>query len=294
MEGGLVWLWLALFSSLISAQNTEMNRKAGQEGFRLNLWRMGISSCFWLPLALLQPWPSITEHAMYYFAAVGSGVGLIIGFTIQTELSLHHNSRVAVLHMPLKALLVFLIWALFNPEARVHYFENIERTLGILACLTIMAGALFAFRRNDVSWYSFKAVLPIVGIYGAFDIFTKLTMPPGNFQANLIVFLFVMTFSSVVASLLYLPWRPRPELPLMHPKLMRAGGWAAVGGTINQTCFFGALLLGPSPAYVSMVALLTPVWLLAYHRIAGIKDDASPVAGMFVVVAAMILMWLVA
>jgi hypothetical protein len=289
-----LWLWLALASSIISAQNVEMNRRAKQEGFRLNLWRMGLSALFWLPLALLQPWPDLAVHWEFYLAAVLSGMALIVGFTIQNDLALQHNGRVAVLHMPLKAVAVFLLWALCMPEARAHYFENWAMTLGVMVCLIIMGGALFAFRKNDVSWASLKAVLPIVGLYAAADIYTRLTMPTADLQSTLIVFLFVMTASSVAASVLYLPWRPKPELSLTHPKLVRAAGWAAVGGTLNQVCFFSALMLGPSPAYVSMVALLTPVWLLAYHRVKGIKDDASPVAGTALVLAAVVLMYLVA
>ncbi|MCA3243772.1 MAG: hypothetical protein INF43_00510 [Alphaproteobacteria bacterium] len=289
-----LWLWLALASSLISAQNVEMNRRAKQEGFRLNLWRMGLSAMFWLPLALLQPWPSLAEFWPFYLAAAASGMALIVGFTIQNDLALQHNGRVAVLHMPLKAVVVFLLWALCMPEARAHYFENWATTLGVMLCLGVMAGALFAFRKNDISWASLQAVLPIVGLYAAADIFTRLTMPTADLQSTLIVFLFVMTSSSVVASLLYLPWRPRPELSLTHPKLVQAAGWAAVGGTLNQVCFFAALILGPSPAYVSMVALLTPVWLLFYHRIKGIPDNASPLAGTALVLAAVVLMYLVA
>ncbi len=289
-----LWLWLALAHSVIGAQNVEMNRRAKQEGFRLNLWRMGLSSLFWLPLALLQPWPDFADYATFYLAAVFSGVGLIVGFTIQNDLALRHNGRVAVLHMPLKAVLVFILWALCIPTAREHYFENWLITLGVILCLGVMALGLFSFRRNDVSWYSLKAVLPIVGLYAAADLFTRLTMPTETLQSSLIVFLFVMTASSALASILCLPWRPQPNLPLSHPKLVRAAGWAAVGGTLNQVCFFAALVLGPSPAYVSMVALLTPVWLLIYHRVKGIPDEASPVAGTAVVLAAMVLMYLVA
>lgn len=291
-----MWLWLALASSVISAQNTEMNRKAGQEGFRLNLWRMGLASCFWLPLALLHDsWPRFTDDFLFYFAAAGSGVGLIIGFTITNDLARKHNSRVAVLHMPLKALLVFILWATFMPEARAGYFSNPEKAIGILLCLGVIGAALMNFRRNDASWSTFIAVLPIVGIYGAFDIFSRLGMPAdGDFLAHLIIFMCVMSVSSFVASLLYLPWRPKPELPLFHRKLVHAAGWASIGGILNQTCFFAALLLGPSPAYVSMIVLLTPVWLLVYHRLAHIKDDASPYAGTVVVIAAMVLMYLVA
>jgi hypothetical protein len=167
--------------------------------------------------------------------------------------------------------------------------------LGILACLLVIGMALMNFRRNDASWETFIAVLPIVGIYGAFDIFSRLGMPQNvDFLSHFVVFMCILSLSSFLASVCFLPWRPKPELPLMHPKLVRAAGWAAIGGVTNQTCFFAALLLGPSPAYVSMIVLLTPVWLLVYHRIAKIKDDANPYAGTIIVLAAMVLMYLVA
>ncbi len=286
-----VWLILALLSSLLSAQNVEMNRRARQEGFRLNLWRMALSAVFWLPLALMQNWP---DDTLFYVAAIFSGVAMIIGFTIQNDLAVRHNGRVAILHMPLKAVFVFVLWGILDAEARHHYFSNLDIVLGIVVCLTVMVVALFSFRRHDVSWRSLTAVMPIVGLYGAGDILSRLAIPAADLQSHLIVFLFVMTATSALVSLLYLPWRPRPELPLAHPHLLRAAGWAAFGGTLNQVCFFGALVLGPSPAYVSMVALLAPVWLLFYHRMAHIKDDASPVAGTLVVLAAIVLMWLVA
>jgi drug/metabolite transporter (DMT)-like permease len=102
--------------------------------------------------------------------------------------------------------------------------------------------------------------------------------------------MFVMSASSSIGSMLLLRWRPQPELPLMSKALLKYGGWAAFGSTLGQTCYFIALMLAPNPAYVSMVALLAPVWLLIYHRVAGIKDDASPVAGTVLVLSAFLLM----
>lgn len=111
------WLWLvlALVSSCLTAQNVEMNRKARQEGFRLNFWRMAIATAFWLPLSLLEQWPL---EWTFYGAAMFGGVAMIIGFTIQNELANKHNGRVAILHGPLKAVFVFILWALVDPVAR--------------------------------------------------------------------------------------------------------------------------------------------------------------------------------
>jgi hypothetical protein len=287
------WLWLvlAVASSLLSAQNVETNRRAKQEGFRLNFWRMSIAALFWLPLTLLEKWP--TDLA-FYAAGIFGGMAIILGFTIQNDLANRHNGRVAIIHMPLKAVLVFALWAMFDPIAREHVFHNPLITVGVVAALATMVFALAEFRKNDVSWSSFRAVLPIVVVYAFGDIFARLTITPDQLHARLVIFLFLVAASSAIGSLLMWPWRPKPELPLYTPKLMKDAVRAAMGSTANQVCFFMALVLGPSPAYVSMVALMAPVWLLGYHRWAGIKDDANPLAGTIVVAAAILLMFIVA
>ena len=291
MASSWLWLLLAIASSLLSAQNVEANRRAKQEGFRLNFWRMTMAAAFWLPLSLLEVWP---KDWLFYGAGMFGGVAMIIGFTIQNDLATKHNGRVAILHMPLKAVLVFALWACLDPLARAHLFEKPLVTLGVMACLGVMVAALAEFRKNDVSLTSFKAVLPVVAVYGMGDILARLAITPDVLHERLVVFLFVVAATSSVVSLLVWPWRPKPELPLFNKKLMQASLRAAMGSAANQVCFFMALILGPSPAYVSMVALLAPVWLLIYHRWAGIKDDANPIAGTLVVIAAIVLMVLVA
>lgn len=288
------WLWLplAVAQSLISAQNVELNRRFKQEGFRLNLWRTLFSGLFWLPIALLFGiWP---EDGMFYAAAMFSGVGMIIGFTIQSDLAAKHNGRVAILHQPLKAVGVFLVWAIFDSTARAHLFEKPLITLGVLGCLGIMVASMASFRNNDASWSAFKAVLPIIVVYGAGDILARMALPAGQLASRLVVFLAVMSLTSAFVSIILLPWRPKPNLPLLTTDLFRCSLWIALATTISQICFYVALSLGPNPAYVSMVGLLAPVWLLVYHRAMHIPDDASPFAGTVMVIAAIILMMIVA
>lgn len=287
------WLWLvlALASSLLAAQNVEVNRRARQEGFRLNFWRASMTALFWLPLTLLYHWPT---DWTFYAAAVFGGVSMIVGFTIQNDLANKHNGRVAILYVPLKAVFVFILWACIDPAARHHIFDKPLVTLGVLACLAAMIGALAEFRKNDVSWSSFRAVMPIVLLYGLSDILSRLSVAPDNLHERLILFLFVVTATSSLVSLMIYPFRPKPELPFYTKKLVTSAFRASLGQMGNQMCFFMALVLAPSPAYASMVIMLTPVWLMVYHRYAGIKDDASPVAGTVVVIAAVVLMFLVA
>lgn len=287
------WLWLvlALASSLLTAQNVEANRRAKQDGFRMNFWRMTMAAGFWFPLSMLEKWPT---DWLFYGAAMFGGVAMIIGFTIQNDLATKHNGRVAILHGPMKAVLVFLLWACVDQTAREHLLANPLVTLGVVGCLATMVLAMAQFRKNDVSWSSFRAVLPIVAVYGMGDILARLAIAPGLLQEQLVVFLFVVATTSAVVSMLIWPWRPNPQVPFLDKKLIQHSFRAALGSMANQVCFFIALVIGPSPAYVSMVCLLAPVWLLVYHRMAGIKDDANPIAGTLMVFAAIVLMVLVA
>jgi len=288
------WLWLplAVLSSFITAQNVEINRRARQDGYRLHLWRMGFASLVWLPLAVLLPeWP---RDGMFYAAAMFAGVGMLIGFTIQNDLANRHNGRVAILHMPMKAVLVFAAWAVIDPVARRHVMDNPLVTLGVLGCLAVMVASLAEFRKHDVSWHSLKAVMPIVVVYATGDILARSVMHGGPLVERMLVFLSVMTLTSCGVALLIWPWRTNRELPLLSRPLVRAGAHAALGSLVNQACFFSALVLAPSPAYASMIALLAPVWLLVYHRLARIPDNANPFAGTVMVAAAIVLMVLVA
>lgn len=286
------WLWLplALMSSLVAASNIEANRRAKQDGFRLNLWRTTLSSLMWLPLALFHHWP---HDGMFYAAAMFSGVSLIIGFTIQNNLAARHNGRVALLYMPLKAVGVFLIWTAIDGQARAHLFERPWVAAGVLLCLGAIVAALAEFRKHDVSWSSLKAVLPVIVVYGAGDILARLNMAPGELVDRLVVFLAVMNMTSAMVSSLIWPWRPKRQLPLFTKPLLLHGLRSGMAGNVNQVCFFISLVVAPNPAYPSMILLLTPVWLLVYHRLAKVPDDASPVAGTLMVVAAIVLMVLV-
>lgn len=286
-----VWLPLALLASLIAAQNVEMNRRARQEGFRLNLWRTGIAAIFWLCVSPFFTWP---QDGLFYAAAMFGGVAMIIGFTIQNDLANKHNGRVAILYMPIKAVGVFVVWAMISPTAREHIFDKPLVAVGVIACLATMVAAMAEFRKNDVSWRSLRAIMPIVAVYGAGDILTRLVINPAELMQTLPAFFCVSTVTSTLVSLMLWPWRPKREISSFNRKLAKDGAKASVCSTVNQMLFVISLVMAPSPAYASMILLLTPVWLLVYHRVVRIPDDANPIAGTVIVIAAVALMLLVA
>jgi hypothetical protein len=283
----MLWLLGALGSSIMTSANAELNRRHQQEGFRLNFWRTLMAAILWFPLAIVKPWP---HEVGFYAAAVFGGLGMIVGNVIQNHLSANHNGRVAILWMPGKALLVFVLWAIIDSTARDDLMQNPLNVLAILGCFGIMVMALNSMRSSDASWKVVKMVMPVAVLYGFSDIFSRLVITPDQLATRLEVYFSVATMVSVGFSLLLFPFRPQRDHPWYTPALLRAGALAAVQSTINQTCFFIALITGPNPSYVSMIIMLAPLWLVLYHRIRGIPDHSNPMAGLIMALAALMLM----
>ncbi|MFZ2587936.1 MAG: hypothetical protein WAZ18_07465 [Alphaproteobacteria bacterium] len=284
ISGTIVWVLAALGNSVLSAANAEINRKFQQEPFRLNMVRTGLAALCWFPLALIQQWPTGQE---FYVAALFSGLVITYGNIVLNGLSAKLNGRVAVLHIPMKAIAIFAVWPLIDHNAWLHLTQEQpwQMATGILF-FAIMVAAINTMRQNDASWSAMKALGPVIVFYTAADIVARLQLVGGHdFSDKLIVYIFISMVVSAVFSGMMLPWRPHPERPILNPKLMQAAGWAAIITMFNHVCFFMGLTLAPNPAYVSMIALLAPLWLLIYHRLAGIPDNASPWAGAILVLA---------
>lgn len=281
-----LWLLAAVGCSMTQAYAAEINRRFKQDGYRLNLMRTAIASVFWMPVALVNPWQ---HHWTFYAAAIFGGFAMAIGNTIQNNLAATHNGRVAIVYMPLKALLVFAIWVAIDAKSRAHITEDPLTIPLILGLFFIMVLALNAMRRNDTSWRALVAVLPVVVLYGASDIFARLSMSPVEMADKVVIFMFIVYVSATWSGLLYWPWRREPNKPFITEKLFHAAMEAAAASALSYICFLIALIKAPNPAYVSMICLLAPVWLLLYNKLRGYKDDANPYAGMVLVVAAILL-----
>lgn len=283
ITGSLVWILAALGNSVLAAANAEINRKFQQEPFRLNMVRSGLAALCWLPLVLIQKWPTGQD---FYVAAVFSGLVITYGNIVLNGLSAKLNGRVAVLHIPMKAIAIFAVWPLIDHQAWVHLTqEQPWQMVTGLVFFAIMVAAINAMRRNDASWSAIQALWPVILFYTAGDIVARLQLQGSDFNDKLVIYIFVSMLVSALFSACMLPWRPHPEKPILNPRLMQAAGWAAIITMFNHVCFFMGLALAPNPAYVSMIALLAPMWLLVYHRVAGIPDNASPWAGAILVLA---------
>lgn len=279
----MLWLATALAHSVVTAHNADINRRYRQDGYRLNTLRSLLASLLWLPFLLISPWP---DSPFFYAVAIFSGVSMSVTFTIGSNLAAKHNGRVAILHVPLAGVLVFLAWLIISAPARAHFVaEPGDAVVAVLAVI-IMVFSLAHMRRHDVSWQIFLHILPKVFLAATATILTRLALPADELYDRLPIFLFLSFFTCTACGALIYPWRPQADKPFFTRNLVKASSLSAIGGSINHMLFVIAVAYAPNPAYVNLIALLTPVWLMMYHKAKGIPDNANPFAGFILILGA--------
>ena len=73
--------------------------------------------------------------------------------------------------------------------------------------------------------------------------------------------------------------------------VFKASAYVAVAHTLSWIFFCLAVILTPNPAYVGVITGLAPLWFLIYYKIRKIDDDASPLGGLVIGAAAIVILF---
>lgn len=286
------WILFAVLGSLFQAAFVETNRIARVDARVLNFWHVAMVLVLFIPLIPYMAWP---EDRTFYAFALAVSMGMGISTQILFGLAKSHNGRVSSMYMPIEVLVVYGLWFAFYPPSMEIYQHDPMAKTAIFLSFCLFSASLLLIRRNDIGWNAFMAVLPVALFLGLRAIFAKIAMMDAG--ADIIGHTLSFTFIVYVGI-----------LPLAAALVMANGGFAraapippfksgflcaffALGSFI---CYTLGVTLASNPAYVIMVFMMVPVWLLLLHVISGVQDDASPWAGMLMIAAAAVLIWFTA
>lgn len=282
----MTWLVYAVLISFTAAAFSEANRIFKMDGFRLNFWRSLVAVVLVFPATLFVEWPMF---GWFYAAVLFNGIALIIASTLKFNAAAKHNGRVASLFMPVKVFFAFFLWLAISKQALADQMANPWQFAGIMGTFVLAAGALFLMRRNDVGWQAFLYVAPVGVLFAVTDVVVKLLSEGQDPLEMSVIYVFLSFLVAMVLSGLFLIVRHSPDKELLPPKMFRAAFIIGILGAVTFTLFLLGVIHAPNPAYVTAVAMLSPVWLMFYHKLRGIKDDASPFAGFLLVASAITL-----
>ena len=280
------WAFFAFALSFTMAFFSESNRHFKLDGFRLNFWRMCMALVILTPITFYIDWPA---PSLFYPVAVLAGVVMVISHALRFNMAAKHNGRVATLYMPVQAFLAFFLWVLTDSNSLAQYLEHPIQALVVLACLFAVTGAMFTIRQNDASWQAFLTVAPIGVMFAVMDVLAKTVLMDIDVMRSGVAYILVATSSAVVVSAAFLSMRRHRWRSMTPPGMFKAASVLSVTGLIGFFCFINAVSRAPNPGYVAAVVMLAPVWLMIYHKLTGVKDDASPLSGLIMIIAAIVL-----
>lgn len=283
----MIWVLFALAAGLTYCVQSEINKHYKTDGFELNTFRAGIATILFLPALPLMEWPRIPE---YYLVLLLEAAVSVVCMMAQYNLAAKKNGRIACLHQPIVILITFALWLALSPEQRQFFLDNPQNALYVGIGFTLFIFSLFAVRKNDAGWLALMAVIPIAVLYSVMAVISKIALEHGeNMLGISLNFVFLCNLLMLIMSLpLYLS-RQKGRL---HPPLstVKSSSGVAVFHSLSWLFYCLAVIGTPNPAYVGVITGLAPLWFLIYYKIRKHEDDASPMAGLVMGVAAIIVL----
>ncbi|MFZ2620741.1 MAG: hypothetical protein WAX89_07710 [Alphaproteobacteria bacterium] len=277
------WVASALCSAAAQGGLSELNRYYKVPGVLLNFWRCLFSFLLLLPVVLYVPWPN---SGWFYGVAIASGlVGMAVG--IFFDIASKYNGRAANLYKPLRIFVMFFLWLAIDTAYRHALFSHPWQLVAIVALLAIGALAVLAMSKNALGWDAFIMSIPVSLLFAVGDTAAKLVIDVQWLFQHIALYMFFSFGTTVVLEGLRLWHSPMAWAEWKNPQVLKVSSLAAALNTLAFGFGLGGYVLAPNPAYSSAITLVVPSFLMLYHRIIGVKDDASPMAGLVLVLAAL-------
>jgi hypothetical protein len=215
---------------------------------------------------------------IFYSQAIKSGAGMITRF---------EGLVVGV---------TFFLWLIIEPSVVASYFENPVRGAGILASL---AGSIyFALRMKgcSITVHALKEMGPALILSGIGVTCGKIAMDNSDFHSGVWYYAFIQSFLSL---LLYISVLHSPPLSRYFKISGRRYSserrilLGAIGLSIiwfmNVIFKYYAIAEVENPAYVTIIGLTSPFWVLLVYFLVGRSESANVKAGLGLVICAIML-----
>ena len=288
----MLWVVFSLFAGWAYCIQSEFNKHFKIDGFRLNTFRSLFAAILMIPLIPFMEWPEFKE---YYFVILLEGAISVVGMMVQYNLAARHNGRVSNLHQPIAIMLTFVFWLTWDSEQRNLMLDNPDKLIGISLAFIIFIASLQFVRKGEAGLQILMAVIPVAVLYSLMSVISKVAMSHGDTLLGIALnFVFLSNIAMFIISIpLFLSQQIKKKTIFqdMDINFFKASFIVSFAHTVSWVLAAIAIILTPNPAYPGFITGLAPVWFMIYYKLRGQKDSASPIAGLFLTFATLVLLY---
>jgi hypothetical protein len=286
----MIWVIYALFLSMFRAAFAETSRIFKVDSLHLFYVHSLVALVILTPLTFFMAWP---QDPRFYFAATLVSLILTAGTLQQLNLADQKIGRVSSVYMPVEAMAACLLWFAVGPQDMLDSYINDPILAGGLALAFLLCvGAILTIRESDISLRSLMVVAPVGCTFAVAAVVAKMVMPSDMVIPSALTFVFIHYVITTVTVGIYALLKGRITADIFSSKVLKAGSYAGIFAMLGYISFIAAIAYAPNPGFVSIVAMMVPVWLLAYHKTAAVKDNANWVSGLMMVLGIIILIYI--
>lgn len=282
----MLWILYAVAHSLFRAIFAEINRLYRVDAWQLTFVHAVCAVILLLPLVPLMAWPA---DASFYAAAGMVALIVSVGVVIQLNLVSEQNGRISGIAVPFEALGAFAIWLAVDPGSLAAYENNTLSLVGLFAAFGFAIFGLMLLRRHDINKRTLMVMAPVAMTYAVAGVVTKVVVPFDSLIPALLSFVLINYVVMTIAMGLALLVKRKVDGSMASRNTLVAGAMTGMLGLMGYATFVAAVVLAPNPGYVSLTAVLVPVWLFIYHHAKHREDHSSAAAALLIIVSVVML-----
>ncbi len=282
-----VWFLLALASSLFSALGMYMHQRMGGSNAATAVWLKIIALMIAIPVLIEVGLP---QDPMFYVFTAAAAIIWCFNDLIYFEAVKNHGAALLSRLGPLGIILGFVAWFAINPELLQKYLADMPRFIGVSAALLLTVICAAFLKRCQFSASAIKAIWPIIIAAAVGIILLKMAVDyaPENqgvfgyvgFEAGMMLIFYAVYFGLKRRSAF------TETFSLQGLKSGGIVGLLLVAAVITRTYAHKNV---DHPAFVSAIGMLDVIWLIILTKMSGWKDDSNKIAGLGIVLAALLI-----
>lgn len=284
------WVGLSIGSAITAAIMPIMHERIRAERLSMLFWLRVVMFLVSLPILCVIGWP--TNPAFYLTTFITAFIWAyadLSSFRATEEFGAGAITRL----IPLNVIVTFFMWVGLNPQLLNQYIDSPLHGMGVIACI---AGAVFfamRLQRNTVSREALRALGPVILMSGMGVVFAKIALDSAPVHSGVFGYMVVQAFFMVlIYGALEAVWQPVPRAVFTGRVAIQTGLLMGINAIAHLIFKSYAYTMVDNPAYVSVVILTTPLWVLLYYKLVKHQDVGDVKSGLAVVACAAALIYM--